>query len=139
MWIMWCQCKNITRVEVWWDYDGILYNECNDCGIMKNVHNWQLFNDSKTRWEYSPLYQYMWWELVWYSTCRAEGLSDEDDINLPENLLWWGRWINWDEEVVFRPIKLLETSHIEAILDWEYTNKEEYILAFKEQLWLRWK
>lgn len=131
------KCKNIIRVEVLWDYDWILYHKCKDCWLMKNVHTWVVFDSTKSRWGFTPIYQYRNGELVGYSTGKAEWLSFDDDINEWGNLLWGWRWIDWKEEILFKPIKSLSNEHIKSILSWGHTKDTEYIMALKEQLDIR--
>ncbi len=132
---MTCEHKNIINVEVLGDYDWVLYEKCNDCGYKKNVHTGIEFDKSKSRGEFSSLYQFdKDWKLVWYSRYKAEGLWFNDDINKWDNLLWWGRGKDWKSPLIFRPIKDLEVAHIKAILINRHTNDKEYLSAFTERL-----
>lgn len=74
------------RYEVLWDYDWVLYHEYEDWS-KKNIHTWIEFDEWKQISNYTPLYQFKDWKLVWYSRYRAEWLSIDDDLNKPENLL----------------------------------------------------
>lgn len=112
-----CNQENLIHHEVLGDYDGILYTSCKECWKKINVHTKKEFTHTKTLEEYSPIYQYNKWKLVWYSRHNAKGLNYYDDINLPENLLWWSYWIEWNEKKTFKPIKLLTKEHITSILE----------------------
>jgi hypothetical protein len=119
--------------EILWDYDGILYHEYTD-GTKKNIHCWVEFDLYKQRQEYTPAYQFKDWKLVAYSRNKAEWLTINDDLNKWENLLWWTRWEDWRQELIFRPIKSLTIPHIKAILVEWHTNNREYIKAFTDRL-----
>lgn len=123
---------NFTYHEVYWDYDWILFKTNKITHEKINIHTWKTFQDEKEREKFSCLYQYDRWQLVWYSIYEAQGLHIEDDINLPENFLWWSR-TNW--EIIFKPIKKLSKEHIQNILDTQSSIKEEYLLIFNKILW----
>lgn len=61
----------------------------------------------------------------------------------PREYLLWGQ--NYDKNMnllpstIYKPIKDLETDHIQAILDGEYTKNPKYIKCFEEELKLRHK
>ena len=130
-----CEHKNLISTEVLWDYDWILYKECQDCDYKINVHTGVEFVWIKSRREYSPIYQYnSIWELVWYSRYKAKGLWLKDDINEPNNLLWGDRGGDWKSELFFKPIKDLEISHIRAIIIEWHTRNKEYLTAFINRL-----
>lgn len=119
------------KYEVLWDYDWILYEEYED-GTMKNIHSWIYFDKWIQRTSYSPLYQFKDWKLVWYSRHKAEWLSIDDDLNKPNNLLWWIR----DDKlsITFKPIKDINISHIKAIISEWHTRNKEYLNAFMDRL-----
>jgi len=106
-----CKHKNITKVEVLWDYDGILYTVCKDCWLKTNIHSKVVFDETKTVEEYTPVYFFYKWNLVSYSRYLATWLKITDDLTLPENILWWSWAIK-----VFKPLKLLTKAHMKNIL-----------------------
>jgi len=122
-----------SRVEVMGDYDGVLYHVFED-DTMQNVHTGVFFDETTERTQYSPLYQYKDWKLVWYSTYKAEWLTIDEDINEWQNLLWGWRGIDWKQPIVFKPIKSLSIPHIKSIIiNWTTRNKE-YLSAFTDKL-----
>lgn len=125
--------KIAKRVEVLWDFDWILYHEYEDW-TMYNVHCKQEFDEQRQVWQYTPLYQFLNWNLVAYSVYKAEWLTTEDDLSLPRNLLWWSKGKNGDQELTFRPLKNLEIDHLKEIIKWGYTNRKEYVEAILEIL-----
>ena len=121
------------RYEVSWDYDVILYHEYEDWQLF-NIHCNVEFDKWKQRTEFTPLYQFKNSKLVAYSTAKAEGLTIDDDLNLPKNLLWWTRGINGNQELIFRPLKDLDVAHLKEIIKWRHTQNDEYVSAILEIL-----
>lgn len=125
--------ESFKRVEVLWDYDWILYHQYEDWRCV-NIHNGNTFYTYKTKEQYWLTYQFNKdWELNWYSTFKASGLNLEDDLNAIENQLWGQRWLRWDKELEFRPIKEMSYLHIKNILrDYEtgYLKIEPRMLAY---------
>jgi len=121
-------------MEVMWDYDWVLYEECKDCSYKKNRFTWIEFDVMKQRMEFTQAYQFNKWKLVWFSRHKAEGLNIDDDLNKWENLMWWTRWKDWKQEVLFKPIKELTIPHIKEIIIWWHTNSKEYLSAFTDKL-----
>jgi len=130
-----CEHENIIHIEVSGDYDWVLYKECRDCGWKENRFTWIEFSKSKSRAEFTPIYQFdELWKLVWYSKYRAEWLWLNDDLNEGVNLLWWVRGEDWKGELIFRPIKDLDVAHIKAIIIEGHTRDREYLNAFTDRL-----
>jgi len=103
------------RVEQLWDYDWILYHEYTDDTTM-NIHTGKFFDLIKTKEQYWHAYQFLEWKLVSFSIHNAEWLTVDDDLTLVENELWWTRWKDWKNEVIYRPLKNMSYPNIKAIL-----------------------
>ncbi len=129
-----CECNNTRGVIVRGDYDWVLYKECNNCWKKENIHTWVIFDTWRQLFDYSPMYQFYKWELVWYSRYKAWWLNVNDDLSIWENLLWGNRGENWKKKVFFMPIKDLEIPHIRNILRDVKTIKPEYAEAMTKRL-----
>jgi hypothetical protein len=135
-----CTHTNCTRVEVMWDYDGVLYTKCNDCWLMKNAHTGVEFDEILFKEPYWFTYQFKDGKLVWYSQYTAEWLYSLDDLTAIENQLW-GSIRDWKRH--FIALRNLEYPHILNILrdynDWRMNVKPSYINYFNSIKVLEWK
>ena len=130
-----CNHKNFKHIEYFWDYDGALVEECDDCGRKINRFTRVEFETAIQYPEYWMTYQFNKdWDLVGYSQWKASWLKVTDDLWLIENNLRGNRWIDWAKELTFIPLKDLTIPHIKNILMNVPTIKKEYKAYFLNRL-----
>ncbi len=122
----------------------------NDINIVESSDNiYDHYDEIRSYWEDNPDLRFTQVLVSLGFIPNVEGFwyyIEEDEVLeklgfMPESYLLWGQYFDKDmnrlPEPRYRPICVLDTDHIKAILDGKFTKNEKYLNAFKRTLSMR--